>query len=407
MHCVDCQRGVRLGSWTRHATRSALQDALRICGRPGVISFSLGLPATELLPANELEEACIYTLANNRAALQYGQPCPALKTHIVSLMRMRGVECTEGQIFLTNGAQQALSLLVKLLLNRRGSVIAEEVSYPGFQQIVQFYRAEILAVSADPNTGMEVDEVEWQLSRGIHPAFIYTIPNGHNPLGINLSIEKRHRLLAVSQRYAVPIIEEDPYGFLSYDCMIPPLRAQCDDAVFYVGSFSKIITPSFRVGWIVVPVNLVSFLDILKESSDLNVASFSQYVIARLLDSGFLSSHLRHLQSEYSCRRDAMLTALSDEFPTGSRWARPECGVYIWVRLPQNWDTMRLLEVTASSENVVFMPGSAFSPNPSPLVRASMRLNFSHPSIEHIKEGVHRLSSAVQSYHERHARTDL
>src|ERR1700733_8477526 len=204
-----------LASWTQHSKRNPMQDALLLSVRPGIICFALGLPAPELFPLELFTNACTEILGRGPRVLQYGPPSNTLKSHIVSLMRTRGVECSEKQVFLTSGAQQGVHLIVALLLDRGRQGIAEELCYPGFQQIIEFYQPEILTVPTDPKSGMDVDKVEWHLVRGARPAFIYAIPDGHNPLGASLSEEKRIRLIEISQKYGVPIIEEDPYGFLS------------------------------------------------------------------------------------------------------------------------------------------------------------------------------------------------
>jgi 2-aminoadipate transaminase len=301
-------------------------------------------------------------------------------------MRTRGVECSEQQIFLTSGAQQAVHLIVALLLDHGRQIIAEELCYPGFQQIIEFYKPEILTVPTDPKTGMDIDKVEWYLVRGARPAFIYAIPDGHNPLGVSLSEEKRTRLLALSQEYGVPIVEEDPYGFLSYGASpLKPMRAHRADLVFYVGSFSKVLAPSLRIGWLVVPEELTPHLAILKESSDIDMATFSQHIVACMLDSGFLSQHLDRLRSEYKCRRDMMLMALSRRFPVGSEWIHPDSGVFVWVRLPETFDTTHLLETAVKKYGVAFMPGSVFCVGrDGSRARSSLRMNFSYPSAAQI-----------------------
>ncbi len=322
-----------------------MQDALLLSARPGIICFALGLPSPELFPIGEFTNACAEMLARGPRALQYGPPSTELKSHVVSLMRARGVDCSEQQIFLTSGAQQAVHLIVALVLDRGREIIAEELCYPGFQQIIEFYEPEILTVPTDPKSGLDVDKVEWYLARGARPAFIYTIPDGHNPLGVSLSEEKRTRLLALSQEYSVPIIEEDPYGFLSYGTSpLKPMRAHQTDLVFYVGSFSKILAPSARVG---------------------------------------------------------MLAALSRRFPVGSEWIVPDSGVYVWVRLPDEFDTTHLLETAVKKYGVAFMPGSVFSVvRGGSCARSSLRMNFSYPSAARIEEGMVRLEELF-SYGDR------
>lgn len=382
-----------LASWTEYVPTSPMQEALILSARPDVICFSLGLPSPELFPTKLLSNVCAEILSCRPSALQYGQSSAALKSHIVSLMETRGVECTERQLFLTNGAQQAVHLAVALLLDRGRQIIAEELCYPGFQQIVRFYKPEILTVPSDPKSGMDIDKVEWYLARGTRPAFIYAIPDGHNPLGVSLSEEKRIRLVGLSQEYGIPIIEEDPYGFLSYTTNpIKPMRGHASDLVFYIGSFSKILAPSLRVGWLVVPERLTPYLAILKESSDIDMATFSQHIVASVLNSGFLPQHLDRLRSLYKQRRDVMLSSLSARFPVDSEWSVPGSGIFVWVRLPDILDTALLLETAVEKYGVAFMPGSVFcTSGESTCARSCLRLNFSHPSGAHIEKGIERL----------------
>jgi 2-aminoadipate transaminase len=391
---------VGLAQWVEFVGRSPMQDALPLLAQPEIISFALGLPSPELFPTEALSRACSDVLSGHPQALQYGVPSIALKSHIVSLMRSRGVECNERQIVLTCGAQQAVSLIVALLLDRRREVIAEEMCYPGFRQVVNFYQPEILEVPTDRETGMDVDRVEWLLKTGACPAFIYAIPNGHNPIGVNLSQEKRSKLLEVSRRYNVPIIEEDPYGFLSYEGgSETPLRAVSEDLVFYVGSFSKMIAPSLRLGWLIAPEKVTGYLAILKEASDIDTTTFAQHIVACMLESGFLWPHLRRLRAEYQRRRNVMLAALPGTFPRGSVWSIPRCGFFLWVRLPDEIDTTRLLKIAANEYRVAFMPGMAFCGNrDNKGARSSVRLNFSNPSESLIEEGMLRLGSMFGSH---------
>jgi 2-aminoadipate transaminase len=313
---------------------------------------------------------------------------------------MRGVNCSEEQVFLTSGAQQAVHLVVKLLLDPGQQLMVEDLCYPGFQQIVRFYKPDILTVASHPEAGIDIDQVRQHLANGARPAFIYTIPDGHNPLGVSLCSEKRTQLITIARQYRIPILEEDPYGLLSYsDSTSAPLRAECEELVFYVGSFSKILAPSLRVGWVVAPERLVTQLAILKESCDINMATFSQHVIVCMLEEGILPGHLCRLRSEYAKRRDAMLTALMKYFPAGAEWFRPVCGVYIWVRLPEGMDATQILPIAVDKYQVAFMPGPVFSTRGDRFATSNMRLNFSHPSIKEIEHGISRLGHLLTSGH--------
>lgn len=387
---------VRLASWTNTIKRSALQEMLAAASRPGVISFALGLPAPELFPINEYEQAVASVLGSDPRALQYQPPFAPLKSQVVELMKRRGVSCREEQVFLTAGAQQGMNLLVRLLLEPGGQLLMEDIIYPGFQQLVEPYAPDLLLVSTDAETGMNVDEVEAVLKRGNRPSFIYAIPDGHNPLSVSLSRRKRERLVALASSYGVPIIEDDAYGFLHYDGQLDaPLRAMNEDWVFYVGSFSKILAPALRVGWIIVPEKLMRPLSVIKEASDIDTATFSQRAVSAYLAAGHLPDHLSRLHKEYRLRRETMHNALLEYFPSQTHWQKPKSGLFMWVELPAGLDANELLQHAINREQVAFVPGAAFRVNTNWSQRQSLRLNFSHCAPPQIEEGITRLARAI------------
>lgn len=387
---------IALAPWAEKTRRSALQEMLAIAARPGLLSFALGLPAPELFPTREFASAAAQVLANEPHALQYHPPLHSLKEHVVELMARRGFECKPEQVFLTAGAQQGMNLLARLLLDTSSQVLLEEVAYPGFRQVIEPYQPELLTVSTDLATGMNVDEVEALLEAGSRPALIYAVTEGHNPLGVTMSMEKRERLVGLAQRFGIPIVEDDAYGFLSYDGeALPPMRA-LDELVLYVGSFSKILAPALRAGWLVVPESLIPKLSIVKEASDIDTTTFSQRVVNAYLEAGHLPSHLSRLRQEYGARRDAMLSALEEHFPEGCRWVKPSSGVFIWVELPETVDTYELLKSAVETEQVAFIPGSAFYGGPPARASRAMRLNFSNCTPERIREGIARLARVLK-----------
>ncbi|HEU4511200.1 MAG TPA: PLP-dependent aminotransferase family protein [Pyrinomonadaceae bacterium] len=392
---------VVLANWTHAIKRSALQEMLQAASRPGVISFALGLPAPELFPVDEFEQAVSSVLGSDPRALQYQPPFTPLKSQIVELMRQRGVFCREEQVFLTAGAQQGMNLLVRLLLEPGGQLLMEDVIYPGFQQLVEPFAPDLLLVSTDAETGMDVDEVESLLKRGRRPSFIYAITDGHNPLSVSLSRRKRERLVELASHYGVPIIEDDAYGFLHYDGELdPPLRALDEDWVFYVGSFSKILAPALRVGWIIVPEKLMRPLSVIKEATDIDTATFSQRTISAYLAAGHLPDHLSRLHKEYRLRRETMHDALLEHFPAAAQWQRPKSGVFMWVELP-GLDAGELVQHAIKKQQVAFVPGGAFSASGHWSQRQSLRLNFSHCGPAQIEEGISRLARAIADLSER------
>lgn len=383
---------IPLAHWTRGLQASALQEMLSAASKPDVLSFALGLPAPELFPTVGVAEATARVLSTEPKALQYNPPLASLKTHIVKLMALRGVECTERQIFLTAGAQQGLNLLTRLLLDPGGRVLMEEHAYPGFQQVIEPYLPEKSVVSTNPSTGMDVDAVEKILAQGIRPAFIYAIADGHNPMAVSMSLKKREQLVSLARDYGIPIIEDDPYGFLYYtERLLPPLRAFDEHWVFYLGSFSKILAPSLRAGWVVAPEALLPKLATVKEASDINAAPLTHRVIAAYLDSHQIEARLKMLREEYDKRRRVMIEALREYFPASARWQEPSTGIFVWVELEKDVNTTELLRKALERERIAFIPGNAFSVS-GEHGHNCMRLNFSNVTPAKIEDGIRRLA---------------
>lgn len=392
---LEVPKEIQLADWAQTMQRSVLRQMIAVVSQPGVLSFAGGLPDPSLFPRAEYAQALAEVLAEDELALQYRPPLPALQGAIVKLMAQRGVSCSEEQIFITTGAQQGLDVLSRLLLDPGGEVILEEVVYTGAQQAVSPARPHILTVPTDLETGIDVDAVTAHLAAGARPAFIYVAPDAHNPLGVSVSSAKREALVKAARRYGVPIVEDDPYGFLYYDeAPIPPLRALDEEWVFYLGSFSKIMAPALRLGWMVAPEALVPKLTVVKEAGDLESSALTQRAVARYLAAGHLPAHLARLRRAYGRRRDAMLAALARHFPATARWTEPRGGMFIWVELPPAVDTADLLETAIAQEQVAFIPGFAFAV-PGHDVHNCLRLNFSNCTVEQIEDGVARLGRVI------------
>ncbi len=397
---------IQLADWTRHMSRSVLRQMIAVVSRPGILSFAGGLPDPALFPTQEYAAALTRVLAEDPKALQYSPPFTPLKRHIVQLMAQRGVACTEEQVFLLTGAQQGLYVLSRLLLNPGSDVLLEEVVYTGIQQAIAPSCPNILAVSTDLAHGIEVDEVEAYLLSRTRPAFIYVVPDAHNPLGVSTSLERRQRLVELAAQYNVPIIEDDPYGFLHYGnwqnngalqvptANLPPLRALNDSHVFYVGSFSKILAPGLRLGWMIAPEELIPKLTVVKEAADLESSGLTQRAVAAYLDAGHLPGHIAELQGEYGRRRDAMLSALEQYFPATARWTEPKGGMFVWVELAEGVDTRALLDTAVTEQQVAFIPGFAFAV-PGHDAHNCLRLNFSTCTPDLITEGIKRLAAVI------------
>lgn len=387
--------GLPLAAWARAVRPSVIQRMLSFSGRDDLVTFALGLPATDLFPVDGLARAAERVLRHDRDALQYKPGFRGLKEQVVRIMEQRGVRCRPEQVFLTTAAQQALSLLSRVLLEPGGTLLCDELVYMGFQQVIESYQPRVLTVPCDLETGMDVDAVERLLERGERPAFIYCITDGHNPLGCSLAADKRVRLAALARRFRVPVVEDDAYGMLHYEHPVAPLRALEDEWVLYVGSFSKVLAPSFRLGWIVAPEEMIPVLGCAKDGADLDMASFGQRVAAAYLEEGGFADHLARVRAEYVVRRDLMLERLARELPPGSRWSLPRNGALVWAELPEGMDTGDLLD-TCMREGVAYVPGAAFAIPGTGAGRNGMRLNFSFCNPAQIREGMARLGRVLR-----------
>ena len=393
---LDRPRGTKHAGAARSGlTRSRLRELALLASQPGILSLAGGLPAGELIPRSAYAAALREVLAEGDAALQYGRPYEPLRECIVELVRERGIDCVPQQVLLTSGAQQALSLVAQLLMVPGGQVLMEEHVYTGLRQAVLPYRPAILTVRTDLETGMDVDGAWAALAGGARPAFVYAIADTHNPCGVRLGHEQRTRLVALAQRYGVPIVEDDSYGLLHYDRNpLPALRALDPEWVIHVGTFSKIIAPALRLGWLVLPARLASAAGILKEAADLECSALTQRAAARLLQQGF-AGHLERLRAGYRSRRDAMLAALRDHFPESVRWTRPPGGFFVWVELPRRLDGDRVCEEALAEAHVAVVPGSAFAATaPAPVNH--LRLSFASCAPDQIRTAVERLGRLLE-----------
>ncbi len=378
-------------------SQSALRELIGMANAPGVLSFSVGLPAGELFPLVALRTAAERVLSREPAALQYGLPSAVLKAHVVQLMKRRGVACDVEQVFLTAGSQQGMVLLAQLLLEPSGQVMLEDTVYDGIRMALRPFRPLVLPLATSSQHGVDVDQVENLLEAGARPAFVYLIPEGHNPTGSRLSLEKRLRLIELARSFGVPLLEDDAYGMLTYDEAAPPPLAALDSSwVFYLGSFSKILAPGFRVGWIVAPREQMPRLAALKHAADIDTCSVSQHTVASYLDTGALGPHIELLRKQYQTRRDATLSALAQHMPAGTSWEQPASGFFVWVKLPRGLDAARLLRAAIEQEKMAFSPGIAFS---APGVSDHcLRLSFANLTPLNIDEGITRLGRVIASF---------
>jgi len=386
---------------------SIIRELLKLTERPGVISLAGGLPAPEVFPAERFREACQKVLTEAPAtALQYGptEGYRPLREQIVAQMSRYGIKATVDNVLLTSGSQQALDLIAKLLINRGDRILVETPTYLGALQAFNLFGAEYVTVPVDDD-GLRTELLDGALRSG--PKFMYILPNFQNPGGVTLSLERRKQLVKLSEEHGIPIIEDDPYGQLRYSGEhLPPLvvlnskneneAGYFDGSVIYMSTFSKVLAPGIRLGWMVAPTEVISKLVQIKQGTDLHTSTFIQMVAYEVSKDGFIDQHVQTIRRIYRERRDVMLKALDEFFPPQVTWTRPEGGLFLWVTLPQGCNSERLFRA-ALKQDVAFVPGEAFYPggDSGGETGAHMRLNFSNASPEMIREGIRRLSIAV------------
>jgi 2-aminoadipate transaminase len=382
---------------TSRMKASDIRELLKLTARPEVISLAGGLPAPELFPIDEYRRAFEWVLeTNGSAALQYGpsEGFRPLRELLAERMTRLGIPASADEVLITNGSQQGLDLVGKIFLNPGDAVCMENPSYMGAIQAFDSYQAEYVIVPMDDD-GMHSEELDAILRR--HPVkFIYALPNFQNPSGRTMSTARREILVETARRHGVPIVEDDPYGELRFEGeQRPSLRSMWPEGVVYLGTFSKILAPGFRLGWLVAPPELYDEIVFGKQPSDLHTSTGTQmatYEVCRSEGGQFLDQHIEKIRDVYRERRDVMIRALEEHFPEGCRWTRAQGGLFVWAEVPPSIDTRELL-AEALEENVAFVPGQSFHPDRGG--HNTMRLNFSNVTPDRIEEGIARLGRAI------------
>ena len=406
----------RYAERTRGMTSSAVRDILKVTEQPGFISFAGGLPAPEVFPVGEVAAVAERILRQAGAqALQYSptEGYRPLRELIAEQMTREGCAVTVENVLITTGSQQAIDLLGKIFINPGDAVVVESPTYLAALQAWSAYEARYVGVASDEH-GMDTDHLEELMPQ--RPALIYCLPNFQNPRGVTLSPERRERLVDISLRFGVPVVEDDPYHDLRFEgSHLPRLMAldanrRRDTAEAYrgnvisLGTFSKILAPGLRVGWVVAPAEVIAQLVRAKQGTDLHTSTFNQMIAYEMLQSGYLEEHRQVIVETYRERRDVMLAALEEHFPPETRWTHPEGGMFLWVELPPPIDAAELLRA-AVEQRVAFVPGRPFHVDGSGA--NTMRLNFSNSTPEQIREGIGRIARTLRHLQSRSNEPEL
>jgi DNA-binding transcriptional MocR family regulator len=379
----------------RTIENNILREILKVTDQPGVISFAGGMPAPELFPYEGLLE-CARELLGQRdgASLQYSlsRGTHELRRYLADTIPSP-VPLTEDDVLVTSGSQQALDIVGRAFLEPGDKVITTHPTYVGVIHCFNFYQAEFVTCKTD-DEGIDPDAAEAVL-RKQKVKLIYLVPSFDNPTGRTMPLERRRRMVELAEKYGVPIIDDNPYGQLRYDGeQLPALRQLSPEWAIELGSFSKIISPGLRIGWLVSPRGHVAMFEKVKQSTDLHTNTFCQRLIHIFCTSGKLEPHVAALRREYKYRRNVMLENLSSQMPDGVKWTRPEGGLFLWVTMPESADAEKILD-NAVEQKVAFVPGRPFYPKSD--VRNNFRLNFSNQADERIVEGIARLGTILKT----------
>ena len=375
--------------------KSFIREILKVAANPEIISFAGGLPNPDFFPAQEIEKVCSKLIKESgNDIFQYSTTegyLPLRKYIAARYMEKYGLKVDADEILITNGSQQGLDLLGKVLVNEGENVIIENPGYLGAIQALSVYRPYFIDIKMDEE-GIDTKELEKAVNTTPVKLF-YSVPNFQNPSGITYTEERRKKVAEILKDKNIVFVEDNPYGelrFMGED--IPPVRKYLPNGIM-LGSFSKIVVPSFRIGWIVAPKDIMDKLITAKQAADLHTNYFSQRVIYDYLATYNIDDHIAKIKKAYGAQREAMVNAIEKYFPKEVKFTKPEGGMFLWATLPEGVSSLQLFEL-AIKKNVAFVPGSPFYANGGG--ENTMRLNYSCTNEEKIEEGIKRLGAAIK-----------
>ena len=384
---------------------SVIREILKVTEKPGIISFAGGLPSPKTFPISEFAKACEMVLRGKgetygQAALQYAasEGYGPLREMVAANLPWH---VDASQVLITTGSQQGLDLVAKVLIDAGSRILVETPTYLGALQAFAPMEPDVVSVDSD-DEGVLVPDLAGKVagaggSLQNKARFLYVLPNFQNPTGRTMSEARRAALSKAALEVGLPIVEDNPYGDLWFDAPPPlPLTARNPDGCVYLGSFSKVLAPGLRLGFLVAPAALMPKLLQAKQAADLHSPGFNQRMIAEVMQGGFLDRHVPTIRALYKSQRDAMLAALAREMAgLDVSWNKPAGGMFLWARLPEGVDAVKLLP-KAVEKNVAFVPGAAFYADHADV--RSMRLSFVTASVEQINTGMAALAAAIREY---------
>ena len=381
--------------------KSVIRELLKVAQDPEIISFAGGLPNPKSFPINDLVGVIKSVLEDHGDdALQYGttQGVKGLREIIAERAYKEGIDTTADNIIITSGSQQALDTVGKLFLNPGDTALVGLPTYLGGINAFKSYESNLTGIPLDKD-GMQVDildeTIKKLLKNDITPKFIYVVPTFQNPAGVIMPESRRKNLIDIANEYDIVIIEDDPYGKLAYDVPhVKPIKAFDDEGrVIYISTFSKILSPGFRLAWTIASDKLTRKMTICKQALDLCTNTFTQYIVKEFIRRGSLDLHILKICEMYKPKRDIMMESLENYFPEGYLCNKPNGGMFAWVTLPKGIDT-EILFLDAIKSKVAYVHGKAFHVDDGG--SSSMRLNFSYSSNDQIGEGIKRLGNVIE-----------
>lgn len=378
---------------------SEIRELLKLTQQPDIISFAGGLPAAESFPVKEFEKAGDAMMEKDGVkALQYGptEGVDDLRKEIVKRLEKVKIKNVDYKnIMITSGSQQGLEFSAKLFINPGDTVICEAPTYLGALNAFKQYEPNFVEVETDEN-GMIIEKLEEALKKAKNAKFIYIIADFQNPTGITMPIERRKRFVELANKYDVAVIEDNPYGELRFEGEISPAIKSFDTEgrVVFLGTFSKILSPGIRLGWVYASPEVISKYVMIKQGADLQSSTISQMQTARVLQQIDIEAHIKKIIDLYRKRKNLMVETMEKEFPKNVKWTNPEGGLFLWVTMEEKYNARDVAQL-ALKEKVAFVPGGSFYPNGGH--ENSFRMNYSCMSDDKIVEGIKRLGKVLKS----------
>jgi 2-aminoadipate transaminase len=380
---------------------SAIRELLAVSQQPGVISFAGGLPNPQAFPLDYINVIIQEILKEEpHKAFQYGttQGRVTLRKAIASMVSGYGITTDSDDILITVGSQQALDLIGRVFINPGDTVFLGLPTYLGGINVFRAYGAHMVGIPVDGH-GMDIDFLEKSIvtaqKQGARTKVIYSVPTFQNPAGVDMSSDRRKRLVELAEQHNLVLLEDDPYGRLRFEGEhLKPLKSYSDNVV-YMATFSKILSPGFRLAYVIAPEEILSKMVLAKQSVDLCTPTLTQSIAQRFITDGYLDKHIPFIIDMYKRKRDIMISALNEYFPDGCTWTHPHGGMFLWATLPETIDTRDMFQY-AIQEKVAYVHGRAFYVNGGG--EHSMRLNFSFPDDDGITEGIERLGRTIKKH---------